>query len=152
MLGLLDVAPHAEQDAEIGHGGGVAGVGRVPPPLLGLLDVAPLPEQEAGSNNYWTSLTTVPRPAATDATERRVAILVDRLFSGVGDGSESVAAVARSAGLGHETVRRLWRNPGGRRRSGPGFFVVAAVARARGVSLDWLASESLRDDSLVGSE
>jgi hypothetical protein len=28
-------------------------------------------------------------------------------------------------------------------RSGPGFFVVAAIARARGVSLDWLASETL---------
>ena len=104
------------------------------------------------SNSYWRYHHRVPRPRATDASERRVARLVDLLFRGLGDGSETIADVARSAGLEHETVRRLWRNPGGRRRSGPGFFVVAALARARGVSLDRLASESLSDDPLVGSE
>jgi hypothetical protein len=67
---------------------------------------------------------------------------VDLLFRGFGDDGETLADLARSSGLEHETVRNLWRNPGARKRSGPGFFVVAAVARARNVSLDWLASES----------
>lgn len=43
----------------------------------------------------------------------------------------------------HETVRRLCRNPDGVYRTSPGFFVVAALARARGLSLDWLAAETL---------
>lgn len=94
----------------------------------------------------------VPRRPASDTSERRVARLVDLLFRGLADEGKTIADVARSAGLEHETVRRLWRNPGGRFRSGPGFFVVAALARARGVSLDWLASESLSHDSRVRGE
>lgn len=85
----------------------------------------------------------MPRLPASDASERRVARLVELLFKGFGDDGQSVAELARSSGLEHETVRRLWRNPGARKRSGPGFFVVAALAKARGVSLDWLASESI---------
>ena len=68
--------------------------------------------------------------------------LIDLLFRGLGDDGETVADIARRSGLGHETVRRLWRNPGGRKRTSPAFFVVAAIARARGVSLDELAEET----------
>jgi hypothetical protein len=81
-----------------------------------------------------------------------VARLVDLLLGNVGDDGQSIAAIARTAGLEHETVRRLWRNPGGRKRSGPGFFVVAALARARGVSLDWLASQTLENHTTGGGE
>ena len=76
-------------------------------------------------------------------TERRVQHLLELLFRGLGEGDETVADVARRAGLGHETVRNLWRNPGMRRRTSPAFFVVAAIARARGISLDVLAAETL---------
>lgn len=93
----------------------------------------------------------MPRPPASDASERRVARLVDLLFGSLGDDGETIADLARAAGLEHETVRRLWRNPGGRRRSGPGFFVVAALAQARGVSLDWLASHSLDNQATGGT-
>ena len=85
----------------------------------------------------------MPRPGASAASEARVARLVDRLFDGLGDEGKTIADVAREAGLEHETVRRLCRNPGGGYRTSPGFFVVAALARARGLSLDWLAAETL---------
>ncbi|MGD9998631.1 MAG: XRE family transcriptional regulator [Ilumatobacteraceae bacterium] len=85
----------------------------------------------------------MPRPCATEASEARVALLVDMLFARVGDDGKTIADVAREAGLEHETVRRLCRNPGGGYRTSPGFFVVAALARARGLSLDWLAAETL---------
>lgn len=85
----------------------------------------------------------MPRPCASAASEARVARLVDRLFDGLEDEGKTIADVAREAGLEHETVRRLCRNPGGGYRTSPGFFVVAALARARGLSLDWLAAETL---------
>jgi hypothetical protein len=85
----------------------------------------------------------MPRRAADERSERRVARLIDLLLGDVEGGGETIASIARAAGLDHETVRRLSRNPGGRMRSGPGFFVVAAIARARGVSLDWLAAETI---------
>lgn len=85
----------------------------------------------------------MPRPCASASSEDRVARLVDLLFDGLGDQGKTIADVARDAGLGHETVRRLRLNPGGRYRTSPGFFVIAAVARAQGVSLDWLAAETL---------
>lgn len=69
--------------------------------------------------------------------------LVALLFEGADEEGDTPAAIARRSGLGHETIRRLWRHPGSRDRSGPGFFVVAAIARARGVSLDYLADETL---------
>jgi transcriptional regulator with XRE-family HTH domain len=72
-----------------------------------------------------------------------VAHLIDVLFRGLGEDGDTVAEIARRSGLGHETVRRLWRNPGGRMRTSPAFFVVAAIARARGISLDRLAEETL---------
>jgi len=83
------------------------------------------------------------RTPGTAASERRVQRLLDLLFRGVGEGGESIAEVARRAGLGHETVRQLWRNPSRRNRTSPAFFVVAAIARARGISLDGLADETL---------
>jgi hypothetical protein len=85
----------------------------------------------------------VPRPAATAATEGRVSRLVALLFSGFRDERGDIAVLAREAQLEHETVRALLRNPGGRKRTGPAFFVVAAIARARGISLDYLAAETL---------
>lgn len=69
--------------------------------------------------------------------------LVTRLFHDFGRNGETVAEVARAAGLSHETVRRLRRHPDGKDRSGPGFFVVAAIARARGISLDGLAESTV---------
>lgn len=72
-----------------------------------------------------------------------MAHLVALLFRGVGDDGETIADIARRSELGHETVRCLWRNAGGRKRTSPAFFVVAAIARARGVSLDQLAEETL---------
>lgn len=85
----------------------------------------------------------MPRPAATDRSERRVERLVTLLFSDFPRDGETIAEVARSAGLGHETVRRLRLHPDGKDRSGPGFFVVAAIARARGISLDRLAESTV---------
>lgn len=85
----------------------------------------------------------VPRPSATPETERRVEVLLGALFKDLGRGGETIADVARDAGLAHETVRRLLKNPTGRDRSGPGFFVVAAIARARGVSLETIADATL---------
>ena len=85
----------------------------------------------------------MPRPAATAASEQRVARLVELLFEGAEDKGETPAVLADLTHLGHETIRRLWRHGGGRPRSGPGFFIVAAIARARGVSLDWLAEQTM---------
>lgn len=85
----------------------------------------------------------MPRPCASAASEARVARLVEKLFDGLGEDGKTIADLAREAGLEHETVRRLCRNPGGAYRTSPGFFVVAALARARGLSLDWLAAETL---------
>ena len=84
----------------------------------------------------------MPRPAATNLSERRVEQLVTLLFTDFPRDGETIAEVARAAGLAHETVRRLRLHPDGRDRSGPGFFVVAAIARARGISLDRLADLS----------
>jgi hypothetical protein len=84
----------------------------------------------------------MPRTAADAHTVDQVERLVRRLFEGLGRGGETIADVARRAELPHETVRRLFRNPGARNRSGPGFLIVAAIARARGVSLDELAEDS----------
>ena len=81
----------------------------------------------------------MPRPGASTISEDRVSRLIALLFTGVGETGHTVADVARSAGLGHETVRSLWRNPSGKERYGPGFFIVAGIARARGLSLDELA-------------
>lgn len=100
------------------------------------------------SNSYWKSAP-VPRPAATVASEGRVSRLVELLFSGFSEERGAIASLASDARLEHETVRALLRNPGGRKRTSPAFFVVAAVARARGISLDVLAAETLdldRDD------
>lgn len=67
-------------------------------------------------------------------------ILVDALFEGIDD-SESLPETAEAAGVEYETVRSLLRPPTDRYRSGPGFFVVAAIARARGMSLDSIANQ-----------
>jgi hypothetical protein len=83
------------------------------------------------------------RRAATTDTERRVARLVALLFEAYPRDRETIADLARRAGLKHETVRNLWLNPSGKYRSGPGFFVVASIANARDISLDWLAAETL---------
>ena len=87
----------------------------------------------------------MPRPAATPATEQRVARLVELLFDGAEERGETPAVLAKKTGLGHETIRRLWRHAGGRARTGPGFFVVAAIAKARGVSLDRLAEQTVEE-------
>ena len=89
----------------------------------------------------------MPRTPGTIESESRVALLVDTLFQGIGGDGDTVADLARRSGLRHETVRRLWRNPGGRKRTSPAFFVVAAIARARGLSLDQLADETLGSSS-----
>lgn len=81
----------------------------------------------------------MPRLAADAESEERVERLVQRLFDGLGRDGETIAEIARRAQLPHETVRRLLRNPGGRNRSGPGFFIVVAIARARGIPLTELA-------------
>lgn len=65
------------------------------------------------------------------------------LFDGIKNEGETIASIARRCDLGHETVRRLYRNPGGRLRTGPSFFVVAAIARAQGLSLDDLAEGAM---------
>jgi hypothetical protein len=90
----------------------------------------------------------MPRRPADANSERRVERLVALLLKDVGGDGQSVADIARRAGLGHETVRRLWRHPDGRDRSGPGFFIVAAIARARGISLDGLAEATLVDEPI----
>ena len=90
----------------------------------------------------------MPRPAATDLSERRVEHLVTLLFTDFPRDDETIAEVARAAGLAHETVRRLRLHPDGRDRSGPGFFVVAAIARARGISLDRLAESTAAAQSI----
>lgn len=82
----------------------------------------------------------MPHPGASAETEERVDRLVRVLLGSLDAGSTTVAELARAAGLEHETVRRLWRNPGGRFRYGPGFFIVDALARAEGLSLDALAA------------
>jgi hypothetical protein len=73
--------------------------------------------------------------------------LLRRLFRGLDDGETSVAALAADAGLGHETVRRLWRNPSQGQRYSPAFFVIADLARAAGISLDALAQAAPREDT-----
>ncbi len=75
------------------------------------------------------------------ATEARVARLARLLFRSVDDGVLTVAQLARDARLEHETVRSLRVNPSQRQRYGPGFFIVAALARAQGLSLDAIADE-----------
>jgi len=90
----------------------------------------------------------MPRRPADVASERRVAQLVALLFDDFGGDGETIADLARGAGLSHETVRRLCRHPDGKDRSGPGFFVVAAIARARGVSLDRLAELTIPSQSI----
>lgn len=76
-------------------------------------------------------------------TERRVSRLVQLLFNDFADERGAIAALASAARLEHETVRALLRNPGGRKRTSPAFFVVASIARARGISLDAIAEETL---------
>ena len=83
------------------------------------------------------------RRPGTLTSEGRVARLVELLLGGLDQERGAVAALARDAGLRHETIRQLLRNPGGRKRISPAFFVVAAIARARGLSLDGLAAETL---------
>ena len=80
----------------------------------------------------------MPRLKADTVSEQRVSRLVARLFDGLEASGETIADVARRADLGHETVRRLQCNPTGAKRSGPGFFIVAAIAKARNISLDQL--------------
>lgn len=96
----------------------------------------------------WIRLTTMPRTPATDVSEQRVRRLVERLFDGFDDRTETIADVARSADLPHETVRRLYKNPDSRNRSGPGFFIVEAIARARGIPLGDLVKERTSDAGL----
>lgn len=83
----------------------------------------------------------MPHPRATDVTEARVRRLTGALFAAVDDGNLTVAQLAEAAGLKHETVRRLRVNPAQRNRYGPGFFIVAAIAQAQGLSLDEIATE-----------
>ena len=90
----------------------------------------------------------MPRPPADVASERRVAQLVTLLFDDFGRDGETIADLARGAGLSHETVRRLRLHPDGKDRYGPGFFVIAAIARARGVSLDHLAEVTVPSQSI----
>jgi len=71
------------------------------------------------------------------------------LFAGFDEQAETIADIARAAELPHETVRRLYRNPDERNRSGPGFFIVEAIARARGVPLGDLV-DARQDDSGLG--
>lgn len=85
------------------------------------------------------------RRRADQRTDQRAERLRVMLFDGIEDAGESVASIARRCDLGHETVRRLYRNPGGRLRTGPSFFVVAAIARARGLSLDYLAEAAMQE-------
>ena len=77
-------------------------------------------------------------PHATALTPH-LAQLVTLLFDDFGRDGATIAELARGAGLSHETVRRLRLHPDGTDRYGPGFFVIAAIARVRGMSLDHLA-------------
>lgn len=83
----------------------------------------------------------MPRPPATAESEARVRRLSELLFTAVADETSTVAQIARDAGLCHETVRRLCVSPAESFRYGPGFFVVAPIARAQGLSLDAVARE-----------
>lgn len=83
------------------------------------------------------------RRPATVASEGRVARLTELLLGGLDLERGAIANLARDSGLEHETVRRLLRNPGARKRVSPGFFVIAAIARARRLSLDGLAAQTL---------
>jgi hypothetical protein len=86
----------------------------------------------------------MPRTKADSISERRVNQLVSQLFSGLETSGETIADIARRADRAHETVRRLHRNPTGANRSGPGFFIVAAIAKARSISLDELTETELK--------
>jgi hypothetical protein len=88
------------------------------------------------------------RSAATPEIDERVGRLVSALFIDLEEAGDTIAEIARRAELGHETVRRLWRNPGHRLRTGPSFLIVAAIARARRLSLDELAAFALEDVSV----
>jgi hypothetical protein len=92
------------------------------------------------------------RPKGSEKSEQRVQRLVDGLFSGFPGPGESVASLASSASLRHETVRSLLKNPQSRRRAGPGFLVVARIAEARNVSLDALAASVLAVDAIGESD
>ena len=87
----------------------------------------------------------MPGCRADQQTDQRVERLRVMLFDGIEDNGESVASLARRCDLGHETIRRLYRNPGKCLRTGPTFFVVAAIARARGLSLDSLADGAMQE-------
>lgn len=85
----------------------------------------------------------MPRPCADLQTDQRVERLRTALFDGIEETGESIASIARRSSVGPETIRRLYRNPGPSLRTGPSFLVVAAIARARGLSLDTLAESVL---------
>lgn len=87
----------------------------------------------------------MPGRRADQQTDQRVERLRLMLFDGIENSEESVASIARRCDLGHETVRRLYQNPGDGLRTGPTFFVVAAIARARGLSLDSLAEGAMQE-------
>ena len=87
----------------------------------------------------------MPRPCADLQTDQRVERLRTALFDGFEDARGSIASIARRSDLGPEAVRRLYRNPGPRLRTGPSFLVVAAIARARGLSLDNLAESAFQE-------
>ena len=87
----------------------------------------------------------MPRRRADQQSDQRVERLKAMLFDGIESSGDTIASLARRCGLGHETVRRLYRNPGDRLRTGPSFFVVASIARARGLSLDHLAERAMRE-------
>lgn len=91
----------------------------------------------------------MPRPLATEETERRVRELVAALFDGFEPQWGAIAELAARADVNAETVRQLLKNPKGRNRFDAGFFLVADVARARGLSLDDVAAAAPQpaDDS-----
>lgn len=111
---------------------------------------ARLPERGLGTNNYWY-FGQVARHRASAETNTQVDQLVQALFLGAEASGESAADIARRADLNPETVRRIWRNPGSRSRSGPSFLIVAAIAKARDISLDDLAVASGRATAGVGA-
>lgn len=80
------------------------------------------------------------RTKASQETKQRVGLLIDALFHRFPSESETVTDLAQKAGLGHETVRVLQKRL--QSSSGPGFLVVADLARARGISLDQLAEQT----------
>ena len=87
----------------------------------------------------------MPRRRADIRTDQRVERLRAALFDGIEETGETIASIARRSGVGPETIRRLYRNPGPHLRTGPSFLVVAAIARARGLSLDTLAESALHE-------